>query len=108
MKLVPPRYRRQAITLLQQFNIRGDELTWNSDGVIFVNQTSLPQSDIYILFPYLFKMKHPKTLPGFDDFVEKIIDMGLGHLIVKKKGRTANVSSIKSKTENSTNWWFLG
>ena len=63
MKLVPPRYRRQAITLLQQFNIRGDELTWNSDGVIFVNQTSLPQSDIYILFPYLFKMKHPKTLP---------------------------------------------
>ncbi len=105
MKLVPSHHRRQAQILLKQFNVRGNELTWNSDGVIFVDQTSIPESNIFVLFPYLFKMKHPKNLAGFDDFIKKIHEMGLDHLIVKKFTALQRVKNTSNKP--SVNWWFL-
>ena len=106
LKCVPTKYKKQAAVLLQQFTDRGTELTWNSDGIIFVDQTSIPQSDIFILFPYLFKHKHPKTLLGFQDFVDKIDEMGLSHLIVKQ---TKSKKSKQPNLEDSLppNWWFL-
>jgi hypothetical protein len=107
LKLVPPRYRRQAQILINQFNIRGNELTWNSDGIIFIDQISLPNSNIYVLFPYLFKMKHPKDLNGFDDFTKKISEMGLDHLIVKRF-KSVPEQRVKNISKNtSVNWWFL-
>jgi hypothetical protein len=105
--MVLPRYRRQAQTLLQQFNQRGNELTWNSDGVIFIDQTSIPESNIFQLFPYLFKMKHPKDMAGFDDFQQKIHDMGLDHLIVKRLKTFTSTSKKNSNQNTVKNWWFL-
>ena len=102
---MPPRFRTQANTLLEQFNNRGDELTWNSDGVIFIDQISIPNSDIFVLFPYLFKTKHPKDLKGFDDFIGKITEMGLSHLIVKK-AILPQKNLVKMK-ESKSNWWYL-
>ena len=109
MKCVPPKFKKQASILLKQFDERGDELTWNSDGVIFIDQISIPQSNIYELFPYLFKVKHPKNLQGFEDFIQKIQEMGLSHLIhsastsLKKPKEKEKVP----KLETSKNWWFL-
>ena len=104
MKCVPTKFKKQAVTLLKQFNECGDELTWNSDGVIFVDQISIPQSNIFELFPYLFKIKHPKNLEGIDDFVQKIEEMGLGHLIHSKKPKEKDKVQ---KPEMPKNWWFL-
>ncbi len=110
LKTIPPRYRRQAATLIRQFENRGNELTWNSDGVIFIDQTSIPESDIFLLFPYLFKHKFPKTLLGFEDFLQKIEEMGLSHLILQKKFTKRSKylkSESKMEKKDSTNWWFL-
>ena len=107
VKLVPPKHRRQAATLLRQFDARGNELTWNSDGIIFIDQTSIPNSNIYVLFPYLFKHKHPKPLPGFDDFINKIKAMGLEHLILQKSLKTTEKVSF-SNQKSEPNWWYLG
>jgi hypothetical protein len=102
------------VQLLQQFDKRGNELTWNSDGIIFIDQVSIPNSDIYILFPYLFKRKHPKNLAGFQDFVKKICDMGLGHLIVSGIDRMTKNKSLQSLSTDqsgqglSENWWYIG
>ena len=49
LALVPKGQKKKAKYLLNQFNERGDELTWNSDGVIFVNQISVPGSNIFEL-----------------------------------------------------------
>ena len=106
MKFTPPKYRHQAERLLKQFQLRGNELTWNSDGIIFIDQVAIPQSDIFIFFPYLFKHKHPNTLIGFQDFVEKIRQMQLQHLIVYKS-RQIRLESTKT-TNSGKNWWFLG
>ena len=110
LKTIPPRHRYQAQILLQQFNQRGVELTWNSDGVIFIDQTSIPQSNIFVLFPYLFKMKHPKDLPGFDDFLQKIQEMGLGHLTVKKiRSKKSEMNmNVNLNPKQSDNWWYIG
>ena len=106
LRLVPPRFRSHAKILLQQFNERGTELTWNSDGVIFVDQVAIPESNIFTLFPYLFKMKHPKTLLGFEDFVDKIDKMGLIHLTVKKTPKAR--PKLGNPSSSEPNWWYIG
>ena len=113
LKLAPAKYRSQAAALIRQFQNRGNELTWNSDSVIFIDKVSIPQSNIFALFPYLFKHKHPKTLNGFQDFVQKIREMQLQHLIVTKTGQSISpqVSTQVSNADlsrNSQNWWYLG
>ena len=109
LKLVPAQHKKLAKVLLDEFNNRGTELTWNSDGVIFKDQTSIPQSNIFELFPYLFKHKHPKSLTGFEDFVEKIDQMGLSHLIVKSISKPVNLKAkTETETSSSKNFWFLG
>ena len=93
---------------MEQFNSRGNELTWNSDGVIFIDQVSIPNSDIFLLFPYLFKAKHPKNLNGLQDFVQKIKEMGLDHLITVGIKKSTKNQDSPTKTGESVNWWFLG
>ena len=58
----------------------GNELTWSSTGIIYVDETSIPNSNIFELFPYLFRAKRPKGLIGFEDFCDKIVEMGLVRL----------------------------
>ena len=64
-----------------------------------------------MLFPYLFKRKRPKNLSGFQDFVEKISDMGLDHLIVEASApvRKKELSSgAGSNSISSANFWYIG
>lgn len=122
LNFVPQKYRKNANELLKQFNLRGNELTYDSLGVIFIDGVSIPNSDIFVLFPYLFKAKRPKTLVGFDDFLKKIDDMGLIDLVFKKqvnfyvqnsKERKKKEISLKIKDNHKNddkgdvNWWFL-
>ena len=94
---------------MEQFNQRGNELTWNSDGIIFIDQISIPNSDMFVLFPYLFKHKHPKNLTGFEDFVEKINAMGLDHLILKRNSHAKSLNLTKTQqTKPDSNWWYIG
>ena len=115
LKMVPSKNRRQGQILLDQFNKRGNELTWNSDGIIFIDEVSIPNSDIYVFFPNLFKKSHPKSLPGFQDFLQKIIDMGLDHLIskgtkssLKEKATKTVANESETKSSDDLNWWYLG
>ena len=107
--MVPSRHRRQASVLLREFDKRGNELTYNSNGTIFIDQTSIPQSDIFRLFPYLFKQKHPRDLNGFEDVQKKIEEMGLDHLILKKRTVKAKPSAATNPESKSSddNWWLL-
>jgi hypothetical protein len=47
-------------------------------------------------------------LTGFEDFLQKIEQMGLTHLIVQKKyHKQKSASESKTEKKDSTNWWFL-
>ena len=49
LKLIPTHFQTQAKFLLNQFNERGNELTWNNSGTIFINTIAVPQSNIFKL-----------------------------------------------------------
>lgn len=103
LKLISTGNRKQAKVLLDQFNKRGHDLTWTSDGTILIDEISIPESNIFVLFPLLFK-RSKSNLPGFNAFVNKIKEMGLDHLI-----KARPIKEVKTiETTNSQNWWYLG
>lgn len=114
LKLVPARYKHKAQILLKQFDNHPNEITWSPDGSILIDQVSLPQSDIYLLFPLLFqKSSNPSKIAGFDDFVAKIKEMGLDHLTNSRITKSLKVvkKSIEPQTlknSDSKNWWYIG
>ena len=114
---VPKKHWPNAIRLLQAFEQYPNSLTYDCSGTIYVDQTAIPESNIYILMPHLFKKK-ASTLPGFSDFVAKISDMGLQHLITYHPKAVKLVSTRKmagageipsfSANPNNDNWWYIG
>jgi hypothetical protein len=84
LRLTPKKFRKNGEELLKQFVSRGSELNWDSSGTIYIDGTSIPESDIFILFPCLFRSKKPKKLEGFVEFFNKIIEMGLSDLLSQK------------------------
>jgi hypothetical protein len=120
LNLVPKKSRANAVKLLDSFEHRPTELTFSSTGLIFVNQSSIPNSNIFTFFPFLFKKRRP-NLPGFLDFVNQIERMGLSHLIVyqpkhvntkviKQPFEAPRVSSIDQEAQGKPmkNWWYIG
>ena len=114
LSLVPKKYRPNAIKLLESFESRSDELSYDCGGHIFINQTAIPDSNIFQFMPLLFKKK-AKNPPGFADFLNKIVEMGLDHLIAYRPKEISSVS--KKSTEGmgdfsadpkNDNWWYIG
>ena len=112
LKFVPKDFKSKARLIIKKFNENPEEITFSSDGTIFIAQTSIAESNIYTYFPFLFKSRRPKTLHGFDDFLRKINEMGLSHLIkgpVYKSHVKTNKPSLTSTSPNvKSNWWYLG
>ena len=124
LKCVPPTSRRLAQILLEQFNLRGNELTWMPDGTILIDETSIPKSNIFIIFPLLFKAsKKSSKPPGYFEFIEKLNQMGLDHLVKTKLSKAekrpinhqrqqnstdGNISEENSTPSKREKWWYLG
>ncbi len=113
---IPKGQKRKAKILLDELEKRPHELTWNSDGIIFVDQIGIPGSNMYKLFPLLFtKSKDNYTeIIGGEEFLKKIKEMGLNHILdhnpitntdVKKKSSTIVKKSESLATDA---WWYIG
>lgn len=62
---------------------------------------------MYTFFPLLFKKKQPKNIPGYENFVEKIKEMGLFFNMESEK----DIKKLKPKKMNggaSDAWWYIG
>ena len=110
LKFVPSSFKEKARELLKKIDENPEQLTFSSDGVIYSNKTSIPNSDVFHLFPYLFKSRHPKHLEGFEDFVNQINETGLSHLIKASvpKSTITKVQDKELSTLSTPNWWYLG
>lgn len=116
---MPKGLKKNAKFLLDQFDKRGNELTWNSSGTIFIDQVGVPGSNLFTLFPLLFKLRRSEKLIGLNDLIQKIDDMGLSSYIVnksslKRKQKGDGKDSQKSKKHlysqesNKFPWYYLG
>lgn len=105
----------KATKLLEAFDDDPNTVTWDSDGVVYINGSSLAGSNMFLLMPELFKLSPNKKLPGFLELASEIASLGLGHLISKKmlKGLQRsqpipNQKHIYEDLKKTDNWWFLG
>ena len=114
--LIPKGKKKNAKSLLSEFDKRPNELTWNSDGVVFIDQVAVPRSNIYTIFPMLFKKRVESNLIGLADFLKKLEEMKLTFLLHKTseneeavgKGSTNATSSTQNQPKSSTPWWYIG
>ena len=111
LKAIPKRFKLKAETLLKAFDERAAEFTFNTDGIVFIDGVSLPGTNFFHLLPALFKHSKTRTkIIGFNEVLQKLVDMGLAHLII----RVPEGPKVKVKRENlatpsssKTNWWYL-
>ena len=115
---VPKKHWPNAIRLIQAFEQNPNSLTYDCSGTIYIDQTAIPERNIFLFMPQLFKKK-VSNLPGFADFVAKISDMGLQHLITYQAKAVKLISSRKSgggqgqipdfsANPTNDNWWYIG
>jgi len=112
LRFVPKRFKEKAKIILSVFEERPNEITWDSSGVIYIDQTSLPNSNIFTLFPYLFRQKIPKEVlsNGFQDFLQKVVDMNLKQFLNCNLTSILGPTSVKSEkvhTNQPSKWWYL-
>ena len=115
LQKVSKKHLERASKLLQAFDDDPNTITWDSDGIVYINGTSLVGSNIYLLMPELFKLSPNKKLPGFLELASEIATLGLGHLIARKMLRglqrsqpISNQKNIYEDLKRSDNWWFIG
>lgn len=111
LKKVPKAFKKRAQILLKIFDERPHELTWDSSGNIYVNEQSIPNANIFLLFPYLFRKRVPKSVVGLPDLVAQLKSMGLSHLInchAEMKPKKPQPSEPVPKASSSSDWWYLG
>jgi len=112
LKKVPKEFRSKAEELLAILEERSSDLTFDSTGDIFINEESIPGSNIFKFFPLLFKKKSPKKFTGYQEFVQKLIDMGLGRFIQYPIDQSKAMKFDKAldkeiSPKQSDQWWYL-
>ncbi|MDP2788491.1 MAG: hypothetical protein Q8O46_00355, partial [bacterium] len=106
----------KAKLLLKQLQKHPNDISWTSNGVIFMDQNSLPDSNIYDIFPKLFKkMSHPERIFYLFDVVTKISTLGYAHLInksltagLRRQFPIQNQDGILKNMSSSKHWFYLG
>jgi hypothetical protein len=107
LSTVPKAHQQRAQALLKVINDRSAELTWNKDGIIIIDQTAIPETNIFDIFRYLFIRQKPIHAKGFLELNDKLQLMGLSHFInIRHRVKVAN--EIKKKEIKDASFWYLG
>jgi len=110
LRKIPREKKSKASELLQAIEARPSEITFDSDGVLYIDENGIEGSNIFKLFPLLFQKTVRKKFTGFEDFVKKLSDMGLEHLIENSNKIQASKSldtALKSTFKPDEQWWYL-
>lgn len=113
LRRVPKDHQQAASELLKIIESRPNELTFDCNGVIYIDEQSVPGSNIFKLFPILFKKRASKNFSGLQDFINKINQMGLTHLIKypiqHKEAMKLDAAISRTVPNTSTDqWWYIG
>ena len=116
IKSVQPVFQIKARNLLNALDENPLEINFSTKGEVFIDNNSIPNANIFKIFPELFVKKTVKPLPGLSEVVTKIASLGLGHFInrgiTKGLKRTLNSShnfeELNQQIKKTKSWWFIG
>lgn len=93
------------------------EFSFNTDGEIFIDSRSIPNANIFEIFPALF-IKSPKIINGLKEVTTKLSSLNLNHLfrkgMLKALKRPRNykyalcVHNQEFMKDKYKHWWYLG
>lgn len=115
INLVPLPFHKKAQLLLQKINEFPLDITYNTAGDLFINSQSIPNANIYEIFPNLYKKRSKKHIPGFEEMVNKLAELNLGYLFTKgilktlKRPKHYKIDPcINENYKKVKYWWFIG
>lgn len=79
LKTIPTLYRQKASLLLNTFERQPNDLTFDSNGTVYIENEPLPNSNIQKIFPALFK-KRTRSIEGLPEVIAKLNQMNQLHL----------------------------
>lgn len=107
---MPENWKNNARKLLRVFDSHPEDITWNTDGTLFIDDVAIPNSDIKLIFPKLFKKSNEVKfdIKGLEELVFKIHLMGYEHLILRKHMTIVNLEDLSSDDSESSPWYYIG
>jgi len=87
-------------------------VSWNSDGNITVAGEFIPNSNIYVIFTELYKLRPDFKLPGYVTLASYLLNAGLGHLFRKGRywftNRSKQFKVPEEQTGSGEVWFYIG
>jgi len=114
---VPTRNQLKAQKLLSALKEHKSNIDFRDDGTVIINGSELPESNIFKLFPQLYKASNLK-LDNLRTLVDEIATLGLGKFIFrhysaglspKGKNLIPNRASERQEYESQNHpWYYIG
>jgi hypothetical protein len=116
LKSISGQYQNRAKKLLTELHNNNNGLSWDKNGVICIDSVILPNSNIKILFPKLFKkVCKPDKVKYLNEVSSKIATLGLGSLLNRNLTngliRTKSIDNhyeLSLKVNANQKWWYIG
>lgn len=110
LQKVPKSHLSNAKKLLKVFDDNPQEITWNNSAVLFIDDVAIPDSNICLIFPYLFEPRKDSSfdIRGLQELILKIQLMGYGNLISKRHKTIVKVDDLSSEDSDSAPWYYIG
>lgn len=115
LSMIPNKSIKSAKQLLFKLLEQPNEITWNGSGMLFINGISIPKSNFFLIFRKLFVQSKSK-LPGFDEFLNKLNELGLNNYVKPKIETDTSQTLIESSNsvlpvleeQSNVQWWYIG
>lgn len=110
---VPKEYHSKALKLLQSINNLPMEISFTSDGDVYIDNKSIAEANFFKIFPALYT-KSKTNIPGLSEVTTKLASLNLGHLFHKgmlkvfKRPKSYKFDLLSAHTQTSKNWWYIG
>ena len=116
LELVPAGFHARAKELLEKIKQNPMEISFATDGTVFIDSKSIPNTNIKIIFPALFIRKNKSSITGLKETATKLASLGFGHLffkgILKTLKRPSNYKFLDYEKSHdlkkNKHWWFIG
>lgn len=87
------------------------EVNWSSDGILTIEGTQISDSNIYVVFPQLYKLKPNYKLSGLLTLQNYIFSSGLSKLVriaASKHLVRPQDSNLKYEKSSDDLWYYIG